>query len=62
HQVFLIAPVRSSDGTSTYRCVAAFHHQWCYSEWALKYMTNFLNLLSSKENAAVVREELLAME
>lgn len=62
HQVFLIARLRSSDGTSAYRCVAAYHHQWCYAELAPLHMSRFLDLLSVEENAAVVREELLAMD
>ncbi|KAI0656277.1 hypothetical protein C8Q70DRAFT_921950 [Cubamyces menziesii] len=62
HQVFLITRVRSLDGTSAYRCVAAYHHQWCYGRLPLIYLGRFIDLLSLEENNAIVREELFAMD
>ncbi|KAI0324916.1 hypothetical protein GY45DRAFT_315599 [Cubamyces sp. BRFM 1775] len=63
HQVFVIARVRSSDGTSAHRCAAAaYHHQWCYETAPLIYTSRCMDLLSSEENAAVAREEVAHLD
>ena len=58
HQVFLIARVRPTHGPPAYRCIGAFHHQWCYGTLPLRALHRFLRLLQRKENAAVVQGEL----
>lgn len=58
HQVFLIARVRPKHAKPTYRCVAAFHHQWCFGTIPLRAMYRFLRLVTQPENAAIVRTEL----
>ena len=64
HQVFLIARVNSKAHEKTpakichYRCIAAFHHQWCYGRLPLKAARRFLTLAKQKDNAQIIREEL----
>ncbi|KAI0751221.1 hypothetical protein C8Q80DRAFT_1156099 [Daedaleopsis nitida] len=66
HQAFLIARVRPHgappDHPGNRRCVAAFHHQWCYGSLPLKAMYRLATLVSQPENAAVIRAELHALD
>ncbi|EIW54433.1 uncharacterized protein TRAVEDRAFT_132351 [Trametes versicolor FP-101664 SS1] len=62
HQVFLIARVRPKHGDPAYRCIAAFHHQWCYGSLPLSAMYRFFRLVTRPENAAILREELREMD
>ena len=62
HQVFLIArvtPYSKPLGETRYRCVAALHHQWCYGRLPLNAATRFFTLIKQKENAEIIREEIL---
>lgn len=61
HQVFLIARVTPHGkplGETRYRCIAAFHHQWCYGRLPLRAATRFITLIKQKENAEIIREEI----
>ncbi|KAI0741109.1 hypothetical protein C8Q76DRAFT_607790 [Earliella scabrosa] len=62
HQAFLIARVRPIQGPPSYRCVGAFHHQWCQDKAPLRATRRFIRLLQRSENAAVVRGELRALD
>lgn len=62
HQVFLIARVRPKHGDPAYRCIAAFHHQWCYGSLPLRAMNRFLQLVTQPENAAILSAELREMD
>ena len=62
HQAFLIARVpQDLGGHPRYRCVAAYHHQWCYGDFPLLAIRRFLTLVKQKENAEIVIEELLGI-
>ncbi|KAK0206519.1 hypothetical protein DFS33DRAFT_594858 [Desarmillaria ectypa] len=59
HQVFAIAKIIPKDDTRAYcRCIAAWHHQWCYGTLPLKATRRFLTLLEQKENAEIVLDEI----
>ncbi|KAK0486928.1 hypothetical protein EDD18DRAFT_1360140 [Armillaria luteobubalina] len=59
HQVFAIAKVIPKGDTSAYyRCVAAWHHQWCYGTLPLKATRRFLTILKQKDNAEIVLDEI----
>ncbi|KAK0242739.1 hypothetical protein EDD85DRAFT_300916 [Armillaria nabsnona] len=59
HQVFAIAKViPKGDTRAYYRCVAAWHHQWCYGTLPLKATRRFLTLLEQKDNAEIVLDEI----
>jgi hypothetical protein len=59
HQVFLIARVLPHNDTRyLYRCIAAFHHQWCFGEFPLQAVRRFLALVRQKNNAEIVRSEI----
>ncbi len=66
HQVFLIARVRPHgvppDHPGNRRCIAAFHHQWCYGTLPLRAMRRLISLISQPETAAVVRAEIRAID
>lgn len=63
HQAFLIARVRARGATNaTYRCVAAYHHQWCYGTLPVQAAHRFITLIKQPDNADVIREELLALD
>ncbi|KAF9055231.1 hypothetical protein BDZ89DRAFT_1125005 [Hymenopellis radicata] len=58
HQAFAIAKVVAHGATQAkYRCIGAWHHQWCYGRLPLRATRRFLTLLKQKENAALVRYE-----
>ncbi|KAF8914571.1 hypothetical protein CPB85DRAFT_1251986 [Mucidula mucida] len=59
HQVFVIAKVIPHGGTQAYyRCIAAWHHQWCYGRLPLLATRRFITLLKQKNNAALVQYEI----
>ena len=66
HQVYLIARVRSQGAQpgdpGQRRCIAAFHHQWCYGSLPLHATRRLIKFISHPENAAVVRAELRAID
>ncbi|KAL0579174.1 hypothetical protein V5O48_002855 [Marasmius crinis-equi] len=63
HQAYVIARIRAHNSTKpTYRCIAAWHHQWCYGILPVLAARRFIELAKVKENAEVIREELRAIE
>ncbi|KAI0722008.1 hypothetical protein C8T65DRAFT_600699 [Cerioporus squamosus] len=66
HQAFLIARVRPHgsppDHPGNRRCIAAFHHQWCYGSLPLRAMRRLVSLVSQPDNAAIIRAELRAID
>lgn len=65
HQVFIIArviPHGNTDGKAYYRCVGAYHHQWCYGCKPLYAADRFLTLVKKSVNAAIIREELNSIQ
>lgn len=59
HQLFLVARVRKTPGgPENYRCVAAFHHQWCYGKLPLRCVNRFKHLARVEGNAALIRRDL----
>ena len=66
HQAFLIARVRPygvpPEHPGNRRCIAAFHHQWCYGILPLRAMWRLVNLVSQPENAAIIRAEIRALD
>ncbi|KIY66122.1 hypothetical protein CYLTODRAFT_378308 [Cylindrobasidium torrendii FP15055 ss-10] len=62
HQAFVIAKVVPHDGTRAYyRCIVAWHHQWCYGTLPLKATARFIELLKHPNHAAIVRHEIAAI-
>ncbi|KAI0041287.1 hypothetical protein FA95DRAFT_712681 [Auriscalpium vulgare] len=64
HQAFVIARVRPHGDASTppkYRCITAFHHQWCYGTLPLRAAMRFITLLKQDDNAELVRAELATL-
>lgn len=63
HQAFLIAKVKPHGSTTAqYRCIAAYHHQWCYGSLPLQAARRCMALVRQPQNAAVVREELRSID
>lgn len=59
HQLYYIARVRKAPGEpKEYRCVAAFHHQWCYGRKPLHCVNRFKRLARVKANAALIQRDL----
>ncbi|VDB96757.1 unnamed protein product [Peniophora sp. CBMAI 1063] len=59
HQIYVIARVRCEDETTGHRrCVAAYHHQWCYGRTALHLLSRFLRLISQPDNVQSIRREI----
>ncbi|KAH9921523.1 uncharacterized protein BXZ73DRAFT_104409 [Epithele typhae] len=62
HQVYLIARVRPHGAPAGHpgnrRCIAGFHHQWCYGSIPLGATRRFLDLLRQPQNAAIVLAEI----
>jgi hypothetical protein len=59
HQAFIIARVVPHGGTKhQYRCIAAFHHQWCYGKLPLQATRRLLTLVKQKDNADIIRAEI----
>ncbi|KAI0922107.1 hypothetical protein AcV5_000482 [Taiwanofungus camphoratus] len=64
HQAFVIARVRPHgppNAAPKYRCIAAFHHQWCYGSLPLNAARRFITLVKQPENAEIVGAELRSM-
>ncbi|KAJ7781350.1 hypothetical protein B0H16DRAFT_617226 [Mycena metata] len=65
HQVFLIARVaahNAADTAARYRCVGAYHHQWCYGRLPLIAARRFITLVKQKDNAEIIREQLQSIQ
>ena len=63
HQVFLIAQVVPHGSTERkYRCIAAYHHQWCYGSRPLRAARRCITAIQQKDNARIIQEELRAMD
>ncbi|SJL09184.1 uncharacterized protein ARMOST_12560 [Armillaria ostoyae] len=62
-QTFAIAKVVPYGETKAYyRCVAAWHHQWCYGILPLLAARRLLTLLEQRENAEIVLDELRRLQ
>ncbi|KAH8833121.1 hypothetical protein DL96DRAFT_1584840 [Flagelloscypha sp. PMI_526] len=63
HQAYLIARVVAHGATkATYRCVAAWHHQWSYGRLPPRGVRRFIDLASNRYNAEIILEELKNIE
>ncbi|KAJ6515985.1 hypothetical protein C8R45DRAFT_1141312 [Mycena sanguinolenta] len=63
HQVFLVARVTARSATQPrYRCIGAYHHQWCYGRLPLMAARRFLTLIKQEDISRLVREELRALQ
>ncbi|KZV67487.1 hypothetical protein PENSPDRAFT_688104 [Peniophora sp. CONT] len=63
HQIFVIACVRrKGETTGQRRCVAAYHHQWCYGLTALYCLSRFLRLASQPENSLMIRRDIASVQ
>ncbi|KAJ7276309.1 hypothetical protein B0H12DRAFT_1005119 [Mycena haematopus] len=63
HQIFLVARVAMrSIAEPRYRCLGAYHHQWCYGRLPLIAARRFLTLIKQQDNVELVREELRALQ
>ena len=63
HQVFLIARVCPHGSTvPKYRCIAGYHHQWCYGSRPLRAARRCITAIKQKENAEILREEMRAID
>lgn len=59
HQAFLIARVKPhGSNEARYRCVAAYHHQWCYGTLPIRAARRFLDAARQPENKEIIQEEL----
>ncbi|TEB08864.1 hypothetical protein FA13DRAFT_1588833, partial [Coprinellus micaceus] len=59
HQLFLVTRVRAVPGEpEKHRCIAAFHHRWCYGKLPLLCVTRLKHLAATKANAALIRRDL----
>jgi hypothetical protein len=63
HQAFVIARARPySSSVAKYRCIAAFHHQWCYGRLPLHATHRFITQAKNKFNAEIIRSEIAAIQ
>ncbi|KAF7301373.1 hypothetical protein MIND_00702500 [Mycena indigotica] len=63
HQIFLVARVVAhGENAARYRCVGAYHHQWCYGRLPLMGARRFITLLKQKDNAKIVKAEIDAIQ
>jgi hypothetical protein len=66
HQAFVIARVRPHSADSStppkYRCIAAFHHQWCYGRLPLNATYRFITQVKNNNNAEIIRGEIAAIQ
>ncbi|KAJ7179228.1 hypothetical protein C8R46DRAFT_1187614 [Mycena filopes] len=63
HQIFIVARVAAHGTTAArYRCVGAYHHQWCYGRLPLIAARRFLTLVKQKDNAQIIRDQLRAIQ
>lgn len=59
HQVFLIARIIPHGQTDPkYRCIGAYHYQWCFGTLPLKATLRFLTLIKQPDNADIIRHEI----
>ncbi|KAJ3546633.1 hypothetical protein NMY22_g1976 [Coprinellus aureogranulatus] len=59
NQLFLVARVCPNPGKrKEHRCVAAFHHQWCYGKLPLRCVSRFRDLARVKANADLIQRDL----
>ncbi|KAE9403599.1 hypothetical protein BT96DRAFT_814672, partial [Gymnopus androsaceus JB14] len=45
-----------------YRCLGAYHHQWCYGSLPLRAADRFITLVKQPVNAAIIREEIKSVQ
>ncbi|KAJ7499023.1 hypothetical protein FB451DRAFT_1016034 [Mycena latifolia] len=63
HQIFIVARVTAHNAkTPRYRCVGAYHHQWCYGRLPLMATRRFISLIKQKDNAEIIEEEIRALQ
>ncbi|KAJ7146263.1 hypothetical protein C8R44DRAFT_10800 [Mycena epipterygia] len=63
HQIFIVARVVPQGSTvARYRCVGAYHHQWCYGDIPLEQLRKFLYLIQEEDNVQIVEEEIRAIQ
>lgn len=63
HQAFIVAKVKPhGSSTARYRCIAAYHSQWCYGTLPLRAAYRVLSAVKQPENAEVIREELRSID
>jgi hypothetical protein len=66
HQAFVIARVLphspGSAAAPKYRCIAAFHHQWCYGRLPLHATHRFITQVKQRSNAEIIRTEIAAIQ
>ena len=66
HRAFVIARVRpygaEKGSPGVYRCVAAFHHQWCYGMAAVRAVGRLAFMVKQRETADAVRAELRGID
>lgn len=65
HQAFIIArvvPHGDPAGKPLYRCIGAFHHQWCYGSLPVKATRRFMTLVQHPDNAEIIRAEIQALQ
>ncbi|KAI0922000.1 hypothetical protein AcW2_006816 [Taiwanofungus camphoratus] len=64
-QAYVIARVQPHGPPDTppkYRCIAAYHHQWCYGRLPLYALRRFLTLVKQKDNARIIRAEIRSID
>lgn len=63
HQIYVIARVRCKGETTSHRrCIAAYHHQWCYGRTALRSLSRFLRIASQPDNALMIRRDIASVQ
>ncbi|EKM59040.1 uncharacterized protein PHACADRAFT_25167 [Phanerochaete carnosa HHB-10118-sp] len=63
HQAFIVAKVKPhGSSTASYRCIAAYHSQWCYGTLPVRATYRVLSAVKQPENAEVIREELRGID
>jgi hypothetical protein len=63
HQAFVIACILPHLSTTPkYRCIAAFHDQWCYGRLPLRATHRFIDQVKRKNNAEIISSEIAAIQ
>lgn len=63
HQVYLIARIRPHGSTvPRYRCIAGYHHQWCFDLSPIRAARRCITAIKQKEHTDILREELRAVD
>lgn len=57
-----VVPYGSSDGQPRYRCIAAYHIQYCQDAEALQAIRRFITLIQQNDNAELVRAEIESVQ